>query len=83
VYMVDGTVTISDLNEELDLKLPEDEIETVGGLIYDLEGSLPEKDRLLEYDGIKFKVHEIDGQRIVKVRIDLSEYKGDQREEPE
>ena len=74
-YVVDGTVTISDLNEELDLKLPEDEIETVGGLIYDLEGSLPEKDQVLVYDGIKFKVHEIEGQRIVKVKINLEGYK--------
>lgn len=71
VYMVDATVTISDLNEELDLKLPEAEIETVGGLIYDLVGSLPETGQILEYDGIKFTVHEIDGQRIVKVKMDL------------
>ena len=74
IYMVDGTVTISDLNEELNLRLPDDEIETVGGLIYDLEGSLPEKDQILKYDGIEFKVHEIDGQRIVKVKIDLTGY---------
>ncbi|UCC80415.1 MAG: HlyC/CorC family transporter [Candidatus Zixiibacteriota bacterium] len=72
IYMVDATVTISDLNEELDLRLPEDEIETVGGLIYDLVGSLPETGQILEYDGIKFTVHEIDGQRIVKVKINLS-----------
>jgi CBS domain containing-hemolysin-like protein len=70
-YLVDGTLTISDLNEELDLKLPEDEIETVGGLIYDLVGSLPEKGQVLEHDGNKFIVHVIEGQRIVKVKIIL------------
>jgi len=74
-YLVDGTLTISDLNEELDLKLPEDEIETVGGLIYDLVGSLPEKGQVLEYDGNEFIVHVIEGQRIVKVKIKLGEKK--------
>jgi len=71
IYIVDGTVTISDLNEELDLRLPEDEVETVGGLIYDLVGSLPERGQVLEYDGIKFTVNAIEGQRIVKVKITL------------
>jgi CBS domain containing-hemolysin-like protein len=71
VYIVDGTVTISDLNEELDLRLSDDEIETVGGLIYDLVGSLPAKGQVLEHDGIRFTVQEIEGQRIVKIKIDL------------
>lgn len=74
-YLVDGTVTISDLNEELDLGLPEEEIETVGGLIYDLVGSLPEKGQVLKYDGNEFIVHVIEGQRIVKVKIKLGEKK--------
>jgi CBS domain containing-hemolysin-like protein len=74
-YLVDGTLTISDLNEELDLRLPEDEIETVGGLIYDLVGSLPEKGQILKYDGNEFIVHVIEGQRIVKVKIILGEKK--------
>jgi len=74
-YLVDGTLTISDLNEELDLGLPEEEIETVGGLIYDLVGSLPEKGQVLEYEGNEFIVHVIEGQRIVKVKIILGEKK--------
>ncbi len=68
-YIVDGNVTIADLNEELDFRLPEDEFETVGGLIYDLVGSLPEKGQVVEYQGIRFTVHRIEGQRIVKVKL--------------
>jgi len=78
VYIVDGTVTISDLNQELDLRLSDDEIETVGGLIYDLVGSLPVKGQVLEHEGIRFTVHEIEGQRIVKVKINLKEKKTEQ-----
>ncbi len=68
-YMVDGPVTISDLNEQLDLKIPEKKFETVGGLIYDLVGSLPEKGQIVEYHNIKFVVHRVEGQRIVKVKL--------------
>ena len=68
-YMVDGPVTIADLNEQLDLKIPEEKFETVGGLIYDLVGSLPEKGQIVEYHNIKFVVHRVDGQRIVKVKL--------------
>ena len=80
IYIVDGTVTISDLNKELDLKFPEDEIETVGGLMYDLVGSLPKKGQVLEYNGIKFTVNEIEGQRIVKVKINLGEKRAEKRD---
>jgi CBS domain containing-hemolysin-like protein len=68
-YMVDGPVSISDLNEQLDLKIPEEEFETVGGLIYDLVGSLPEKGQVVEYRGIKFVIHRVEGQRILKVKL--------------
>jgi CBS domain containing-hemolysin-like protein len=72
-YMVDGTVTISDLNEQLSLGFPEDEFETVGGLIYDLVGSLPEKGQVIDYHQVKFVVHRVEGQRIIKVKLSIIE----------
>ncbi len=70
-YMVEGTVTISDLNEQLDIRIPEEEFETVGGLIYDLVGSLPEKGQAVEYRSHKFVVHRVEGQRIAKVKLSV------------
>lgn len=67
-YMVEGPVTISDLNEQLGLRIP-DRFETVGGLIYDLVGSLPEKGQIVKYHNIKFVVHRVEGQRIIKVKL--------------
>lgn len=71
-FLVTGSVTIADLNDEAGLNLPEEEFETVGGLIYDLVGSLPEKGRAVKYHGITFEVDEVEGQRIVKVRVTAS-----------
>ena len=69
VYLVDGTLTIADLNEELGTSLSEDDFDTVGGLIYDMVGSLPSENQVVEYQNIEFAVEQIDGQRIVKVRV--------------
>jgi CBS domain containing-hemolysin-like protein len=74
-FLVTGSVTIADLNDEAGLNLPEEEFETVGGLIYDLVGSLPEKGRAVKYHGITFVVDEVEGQRIVKVRVTASKKK--------
>jgi CBS domain containing-hemolysin-like protein len=68
-FLVDGSVTISDLNDETGLDLPEEEFETVGGLIYDLVGSLPEKGRSIVYHQVTFVVEQVEGQRIVKVKL--------------
>jgi CBS domain containing-hemolysin-like protein len=68
-YLVGGSVTIADLNDEVDLNLPEQEFETVGGLIYDLVGSIPEKGRSVKYHNVTFITEQVVGQRIVKVRV--------------
>jgi len=80
-YMVDGTITISDLNEELELGIPDQEFETVGGLIYDLVGSLPEKGQIVEYHSVKFVVHRVDGQRIVKVKLSVNKKRDGEKPE--
>jgi CBS domain containing-hemolysin-like protein len=74
VFLVGGSVTISDLNDEAGLDLPEEEFETVGGLMYDLVGSIPEKGKAVEYHRVTFIAEQIEGQRIVKVRV-VANYK--------
>jgi magnesium and cobalt transporter len=69
VYLVSGSVNIADLNDATGLNLPEEEFETVGGLIYDLVGSLPEKGRAVDYHEVTFIVEQVEGQRIVKVKL--------------
>ena len=68
-YRVDATLSIKDLNEAIGSQLSEEEFETVGGLIYDLAGSLPEEGYSVEHQGMKFIVEEVMGQRIETVRV--------------
>jgi CBS domain containing-hemolysin-like protein len=70
-YLVKGSFPISELNEELDLDLPEDEFETVGGVIYDIVGSLPDEGTRVDYNCLKLTALKIDGQRITKVGVEI------------
>lgn len=70
-YVVKGSLPISELNEELDLDLPEDEFETVGGVIYDIVGSLPIEGTTVEYNCLKLTAKTIEGQRIRSVNVEL------------
>lgn len=78
-YIVSGSVTVADLNDEIGLNFPEEEFETIGGLIYDLVGSLPEKGRAVEYHGVKFIVDQVQGQRILKVRLLIPDRSSDKK----
>lgn len=74
-YSVKGSLPIADLNEELDLNLPEDQFETVGGVIYDIVGSLPEQGITVDYQSLKFTADIIEGQRITRVIVELAKDK--------
>lgn len=75
-YRVDAKVSIEDLNETLDTRVEEKGFETVGGFIYDLEGSVPEQGRVLEYQSntclLKLLIEKVEGQRIKTVRITVT-----------
>lgn len=68
-YSVSGKLSIHDLNDFLELDLPEKEFETVGGLIYDLIGGVPEEGKKIEYKGLSFQVEKMKSQRIIRVKV--------------
>jgi CBS domain containing-hemolysin-like protein len=68
-WRVSGVVSLSDLNDELDLDLPEEDFETVSGLIYDKVGGLPVEGQTLKHHGIRWVVEKMAGQRIASVRL--------------
>lgn len=70
-YLVDGRMTIEEINEELDLNLPIAEgIETISGFILSILGSLPKEKESVEFNGYQFVVERVVRNRIMKVRIE-------------
>lgn len=68
-WRVSGVVSLADLNDSLDLSLPDDEFETVSGLIYDQVGGLPGLGQVIKHRGLRWVVEKMDGQRIVSVKL--------------
>ncbi len=68
-WRVSGVVSLADLNDALDFSLPDQEFDTVSGLIYDQVGGLPTEGQMLKHRGLRWIVEKMDGQRIVSVRV--------------
>jgi putative hemolysin len=68
-YRVSGKVSIDDVNELLDARLPDEEWDTVAGLLLDLFGRIPAEGDETTYEGLRFVAEEVQGRRIAKVLI--------------
>jgi CBS domain containing-hemolysin-like protein len=69
--VLDGTATIRDLETLYQLQLPKDEgFETVAGFILAQLQRLPKKGDVVEFEGRRFVVEEMDGMRVSKVKVE-------------
>jgi hemolysin (HlyC) family protein len=76
VYEADARVEIEDLEKVLGADLLSDAldetVDTLGGLVFTLEGRVPEIGEILEHpEGFKFEIIDADPRRINRVRIHL------------
>ena len=71
-YLCDTRVSIDDLNEELKIKLPHEDYETLGGFVFDLFDKIPVKFEKKEYEGMTFIIQDIIGNKIKSVKIELN-----------
>ncbi len=66
---VPGKLPIDDLSEELDMELPDTEWDTVGGLVFNLLGHVPDPGETVTFEGLRFRCERVQGRRIVSVVI--------------
>jgi CBS domain containing-hemolysin-like protein len=69
VWRVKGAASLVDVNDALDLDLPTEEFDTIGGLVLNLFGSLPREGRVIAYDHLTFRVLKIKGTRILDLEV--------------
>lgn len=67
LYIVDASIDLDDFNDLLDVELPTDENDTLGGYIYSYFGRIPLVDEVIEHNDIHLKILSVDGRRIRKV----------------
>lgn len=68
-YIFLGKIDVDDLNLILESSLPNQEADTLGGLIYYRLGHVPQLGEVVKFDNLLMTVEQVDEHRINKVRI--------------
>jgi putative hemolysin len=70
---IDGTFPIDDFNEKFGIELPAEDYHTVAGFVFGLLGRAAAEGDDVDYDGLHFRVLEIEGSRIEKLEVQFVE----------
>ncbi len=68
-YVIDGSMTIRDLNRATDWNLPDEEANTVAGLVIHEAQLIPVEGQVFSFHGFRFEVAERDQNRLTQLRI--------------
>lgn len=71
VVEVDARMSIDDLNDELDLNIPDEEdYETLGGFVFSKLGRVPDVGDECEHDEVGIRVTAADARRVLRVQLE-------------
>ncbi|MBC8100712.1 MAG: HlyC/CorC family transporter [Armatimonadetes bacterium] len=84
-YTIDASIDLDDFNELLDVELPTDDSDTLGGFIYTHFGRVPIEGEEIQHDdgALTIRVDEVDGRRIRKVHVTLKPPKTERDNTPD
>lgn len=68
-FLIDAGLAISDINEELELGIPEGDYQTLAGYILDRLGSIPEAGDVMEFEDLRITIKVMEGVRIEEVEL--------------
>ena len=68
-YLVDGRVTIRDLNRRFDWTLPDDDAATIAGLVIQIGRMIPDQGQIFTFDGFRFEVISRRSNRLASIRV--------------
>lgn len=68
-YLVDARMPVEEVEERLELEIPEGDYDTIGGFVFALLGRPPQTGEWADYGGYRFIVEATDGLRLQKIRI--------------
>lgn len=68
-YVFDGSMTIRDLNRLLDWSLPDDEANTLAGLVIHEAQTIPVEGQVFSFHGFRFEVSEKSENRLTELKV--------------
>jgi putative hemolysin len=66
---IDGTFPIDDFNEKFHVELPIEDYHSVAGFVFGLLGRAAAAGDEVDYDGLHFRVLEVEGSRIERLEV--------------
>lgn len=68
-----GSTSVSDVNDKLSTHIPDEEWDSIGGFVFGTLEHVPSVGEFVDFEGWRFRVAELKGRRIQKVRVSLIE----------
>lgn len=68
-YLIDASVSIDEINDEIKINIPEGRYETLAGFIIDMLQTIPEINTRTNFKGYRFTILELKKNKISKVQI--------------
>lgn len=68
-YIVDGSARLDDISDLIGVSMESEELDSVGGLVIEELGRIPQEMEEVQINNIRFIVEEVEKNRIKKVRI--------------
>jgi len=68
-YVIDASVSIDEINDEIKIDIPEGRYETLAGFIIDMLQTIPEINTRTNFKGYRFTIIELEKNKISKVQI--------------
>jgi CBS domain containing-hemolysin-like protein len=68
-YLVVGKTSVGDVNELLDIRVPDDDWDTLAGFVFNMLEHVPEVGEFVDHDGWRFSAEQMDGRRIAVIRV--------------
>ena len=83
-YIIEGSVSLDDVNDELNLNLESEDYDSLGGFIIEHLDRLPELgDKVTTQNGLRLIVEKLDKNRVESVHVYLPEEMQEENELPE
>jgi len=83
-YVLDGALAVRDINRRLKLALPEsDAYTTIAGFLMTEAGHILQPNETINYNGLVFRIEEVDKRRVVSVHLELAKDKNQAENEPQ
>ena len=73
-YVMEGSMDLDDIDEELGIGLESDNSETIGGFIIDILGEIPDDDdigKVVEFENYRFRVDSVKDRRIDQITMTI------------